>query len=85
MGVQHAYTPDSQCFGCGPAAHDGLHLQSMRADGGLEGRTMIDPKYQAGRRVEGWGEGGGRGFSRGGGWEGGCSVRTLGLEEGGGC
>ena len=47
LAVQEAYTPDSQCFGCGPAAPDGLGLRSFRDQGGLVARTTIDHKYQA--------------------------------------
>lgn len=47
LAVQEAYTPDSQCFGCGPAAPDGLGLRSFRDAGGLVARTTIDHKYQA--------------------------------------
>lgn len=47
LAVQEAYTPDSQCFGCGPAAPDGLGLRSFRDSGGLVARTTIDHKYQA--------------------------------------
>ncbi len=47
LAVQEAYTPDSQCFGCGPAAPDGLGLRSFRDSGGLVARITIDHKYQA--------------------------------------
>ena len=47
LAVQEAYTPDSQCFGCGPSAPDGLGLRSFRDSGGLVARTTIDHKYQA--------------------------------------
>ena len=47
LTVQEAYTPDSQCFGCGPAAPDGLGLRSFRDAGGLVARSTIDHKYQA--------------------------------------
>lgn len=45
--VQSAYTPESVCFGCGPAAPDGLHLRSFRVPGGLEASVSLDPKYNA--------------------------------------
>lgn len=45
--VQEAYTPDSVCFGCGPAALDGLKLQSYRVEDGLEAIVSIDKKYCA--------------------------------------
>lgn len=45
--VQEAYTPDSVCFGCGPAAPDGLKLQSYRVEDGLEAIVSIDKKYCA--------------------------------------
>jgi len=48
VSVQEAYTPDSRCFGCGPAAGAaGLGLRSFRADGGLVARTTLPPTYQA--------------------------------------
>lgn len=45
--VQEAYTPDSVCFGCGPAANDGLKLKSFRSKDGMEALVTIDPKYCA--------------------------------------
>jgi hypothetical protein len=45
--VQIAYTPESACFGCGPAAPDGLHLRSFRVPGGLEASVSLDNKYCA--------------------------------------
>jgi len=45
--VQEAYTPESVCFGCGPAAPDGLLLRSFRVPGGLEASVTLDPKYCA--------------------------------------
>jgi hypothetical protein len=45
--VQEAYTPDSMCFGCGPAANDGLKLKSFRSKDGMEAVVTIDPKYCA--------------------------------------
>ncbi|KAF8072597.1 hypothetical protein HT031_000257 [Scenedesmus sp. PABB004] len=47
IAVQVAYTPKSQCFGCGPAHPDGLHLRSMRIDSGLEARISLPAKYCA--------------------------------------
>eukprot|EP00879_Flechtneria_rotunda_P003509 GHRR01003739.1.p1 GENE.GHRR01003739.1~~GHRR01003739.1.p1 ORF type:complete len:255 (+),score=61.69 GHRR01003739.1:283-1047(+) len=47
LAVQQAYTPKSQCFGCGPAHPDGLHLQSKRIKDGLEARITLPPKYCA--------------------------------------
>jgi hypothetical protein len=48
LAVQEAYTPESQCFGCGPASADGLRLASFRAaNGGLTARTRLASKYQA--------------------------------------
>jgi len=47
VAVQEAYTPDSRCFGCGPAADGGLSLRSFRAANGLEARTTLDARYQA--------------------------------------
>jgi hypothetical protein len=43
--LQEAYTPESTCWGCGPAAEDGLHLRSKRVENGLEARVTLDPKY----------------------------------------
>jgi len=47
VSVQVAYTPESACFGCGPAAPDGLHLRSFRVPGGLEASVSLNPKYCA--------------------------------------
>ncbi|CAL8460796.1 g327 [Coccomyxa elongata] len=47
LSVQAAYTPDSACFGCGPAAKDGLGLNSFRTNGGLQATTRLHSKYQA--------------------------------------
>jgi hypothetical protein len=43
--LQEAYTPESTCWGCGPAAEDGLHLRSKRVENGLEARVILDAKY----------------------------------------
>lgn len=45
--VQEAYTPKSQCFGCGPSHPDGLHLQSRRITNGLEARITVPHKFCA--------------------------------------
>lgn len=45
--VQEAYTPDSQCFGCGQSAPDGLKLRSFRKADGLEAIVKIERKYCA--------------------------------------
>eukprot|EP00197_Chlamydomonas_leiostraca_P008153 CAMPEP_0202869616 /NCGR_PEP_ID=MMETSP1391-20130828/12551_1 /ASSEMBLY_ACC=CAM_ASM_000867 /TAXON_ID=1034604 /ORGANISM="Chlamydomonas leiostraca, Strain SAG 11-49" /LENGTH=282 /DNA_ID=CAMNT_0049549953 /DNA_START=79 /DNA_END=927 /DNA_ORIENTATION=+ len=45
--VQEAYTPQSRCFGCGPAHPDGLRLQSKRIENGLEAVVQIPAKYCA--------------------------------------
>ncbi|KAI7839781.1 hypothetical protein COHA_006581 [Chlorella ohadii] len=47
LSVQEAYTPESTCWGCGPAASDGLMLRSYRIPGGLEASIELDPKYCA--------------------------------------
>ena len=47
ISVQEAYTPESSCFGCGPAALDGLHLRSFRVPQGLEATVTLDSKYCA--------------------------------------
>ncbi|CAK0745314.1 hypothetical protein CVIRNUC_001611 [Coccomyxa viridis] len=47
LSVQAAYTPNSNCFGCGPAAKDGLHLKSFRVQNGLSATVRLDKKYQA--------------------------------------
>jgi acyl-coenzyme A thioesterase PaaI-like protein len=47
LPVQEAYTPESSCFGCGPAAPDGLRLRSFRTPGGLEASVTLDKKYCA--------------------------------------
>ncbi|CAL5219195.1 g984 [Coccomyxa viridis] len=47
LSVQTAYTPDSHCFGCGPAADDGLHLKSFRVENGLSATVQLPSKYQA--------------------------------------
>lgn len=45
--VQTAYTPKSQCFGCGPSHPDGLHLSSKRIKDGLEAHISLPHKYCA--------------------------------------
>lgn len=45
--MQEAYTPESDCFGCGPAASEGLRLRSFRVPGGLEATLTLDKKYCA--------------------------------------
>jgi hypothetical protein len=45
--LQEAYTPESTCWGCGPAATDGLRLRSRRVENGLEARVRLDPKYES--------------------------------------
>lgn len=47
LSVQEAYTPESDCFGCGPTAAEGLHLRSFRIPGGLEANITLDKKYCA--------------------------------------
>ncbi|KAL4423625.1 hypothetical protein ABPG77_009212 [Micractinium sp. CCAP 211/92] len=47
LSVQEAYTPESSCWGCGPAATDGLFLRSYRIPGGLEATVELDEKYCA--------------------------------------
>jgi hypothetical protein len=47
LSVQEAYTPESTCWGCGPAAADGLMLRSYRIPGGLEASIELHPKYCA--------------------------------------
>lgn len=47
LPVQEAYTPESNCWGCGPAAPDGLMLRSFRVPGGLEAMVELDAKYCA--------------------------------------
>lgn len=47
LPVQEAYTPESSCFGCGPAAADGLRLRSFRTPGGLDATVTLDRKYCA--------------------------------------
>lgn len=47
LSVQEAYTPESSCWGCGPAATDGLFLRSYRIPGGLEASIELHEKYCA--------------------------------------
>ncbi|PSC69292.1 thioesterase superfamily [Micractinium conductrix] len=47
LSVQEAYTPESTCWGCGPAAGDGLNLRSYRIPGGLEATVELSAKYSA--------------------------------------
>lgn len=47
LSVQEAYTPESTCWGCGPAAADGLMLRSYRIPGGLEASIELHKKYCA--------------------------------------
>ena len=48
LPVQEAYTPESACFGCGPAAPAGLHVRSFRRPGGgLEAAVELDAQYCA--------------------------------------
>ena len=44
---QLAYTPDSKCWGCGPAEEDGLQLRSFRIKNGLEARITVPNQYCA--------------------------------------
>lgn len=55
LSVQEAYTPSSLCYGCGPAATEGLGLRSFRIPGGLEvgdqcqgGLLMVDRAVDCG-------------------------------------
>ena len=41
LAVQEAYTPDSQCFGCGPAAPDGLGHGNWTAAVALMDRSCL--------------------------------------------
>lgn len=45
--VQQAYTPQSMCFGCGPAHPDGLKVQSKRIENGLEAHLRVAEKFCA--------------------------------------
>ena len=47
VAIQDAYTPESECFGCGPAAADGLRLKSYRIENGLESIVSFDKKFCA--------------------------------------
>jgi hypothetical protein len=47
ISVQEAYTPQSGCFGCGPANVDGLGLRSFRIENGLEAKLKLSSKYCA--------------------------------------
>jgi acyl-coenzyme A thioesterase PaaI-like protein len=47
VSIQEAYTPESECFGCGPSSDGGLHLRSYRIENGLEALVSIDKKFCA--------------------------------------
>jgi hypothetical protein len=47
LSVQDAYTPESECFGCGPCSKEGLHLKSYRIENGLEAIVSLDKKFCA--------------------------------------
>ena len=46
--VQHSW-PDLDCFGCGPANPDGIHLESvLQEDGSLVAVVDPEPRFQSG-------------------------------------
>lgn len=45
--VQQAYTPESQCFGCGPAHPNGLNVRSHRIENGMVANFSISSTYCA--------------------------------------
>ena len=45
--IQLAYTPESECFGCGPSSKEGLRLRSYRIENGLESIVSFDKKFCA--------------------------------------
>jgi len=45
--VQQEYAPNSICFGCGPANHDGLKIESYRIDNGLVMEYLPNDSHQA--------------------------------------
>ena len=45
--VQEIHAPNSICFGCGPANHEGLRIRSFRKENGLEMRFDPSPEHQA--------------------------------------
>jgi acyl-coenzyme A thioesterase PaaI-like protein len=47
LPIQAAYTPSSECFGCGPSSSDGLHLKSHRIENGLESTVSFQRKHCA--------------------------------------
>lgn len=47
LPVQEAYTPNSRCFGCGPASEGGLNLKSFRAENGLIAKATLSQQFQA--------------------------------------
>ncbi len=47
LPIQQAYTPSSECFGCGPSSSDGLHLKSHRIENGLESTVSFQRKHCA--------------------------------------
>lgn len=47
LPVQEAYTPQSTCWGCGPAADGGLKLRSFRIRNGLEARITLPEHFCA--------------------------------------
>ncbi len=47
LPVQEAYTPSSECFGCGPSSGEGLHLKSYRIENGLESRVTFQRHHCA--------------------------------------
>ena len=46
-GVQRQYAPTSICFGCGPANHKGLQIDSYRKGDGLELKFTPSEEHQA--------------------------------------
>ena len=46
-GVQRQYAPQSICFGCGPANHQGLQIDSKRIENGLKLSFTPQEHHQA--------------------------------------
>ena len=45
--LQHKYSPNSICFGCGPANEKGLHINSFPVNGDVVADWNPEPHHQA--------------------------------------
>ena len=47
ISLQDQYSPNSICFGCGPANEKGLHIKSYPQDGEVVAEWHAEPHHQA--------------------------------------